>query len=93
MTLQEHLRNSCRSAEIAVDLENAWRVKIEQGVGRELPDQLIDVVCREIALTESCPQRGNPGTTPAGVTAAICQPALERNPGAVKSSGESSNVG
>ncbi len=55
-------------------------MEVEQGVGRELRDQLVEMLPRKITLAESRPQRRDPRAAPAGVTAPMSKAALERGP-------------
>src|SRR5690606_31217166 len=76
MALEEHLDNSRRAAEVAIDLKG-W-MSVEQVRQRRLPEQRQEVLVRPLTVAQPREEVDDPGPAPPGVTAAVGQPPIDR---------------
>lgn len=76
MTLQQHLGDGGRCAEVAVDLE--WRMRVQQIWQRGLGEQRHQILVRQIAFLQSRPEIDDPRARPSGVTAARSETPFQR---------------
>ena len=82
VTLQERLRDSCRSAKVPVDLEGRMVVeKIGQG---GLPQEGAKVLVNLFTIAQPGPEIDDPRAAPAGVTTAVSQAKVESRSGRIR---------
>ena len=81
IALQQHFDHRRRAAEVAVDLEDARRVQVQQRIGGEVGDQVVQVLPGIFGAAQPREQARRPRPAPAGVCAAGGQPPLQAHLG------------